>query len=77
MKKKIVYVLHGLAAGGTEAFVLNVVSHLDRKKYDITFILALDDNGKTHQFHEDKVLSRESKFIGPVIWMESKMEITL
>ena len=35
MKKKIVYVLHGLAAGGTEAFVLNVVSHLDRKKYDI------------------------------------------
>lgn len=56
MKKKIVYVLHGLAAGGTEAFVLNVVSHLDRKKYDITFILALDNNGKTHQFHEDKVL---------------------
>lgn len=61
MKKKIVYVLHGLAAGGTEAFVLNVVSHLDRKKYDITFILALDDNGKTHQFHEDKVLEQGIK----------------
>ena len=61
MKKKIVYVLHGLAAGGTEAFVLNVVSHLDRKKYDITFILALDDNGKTHQFHEDNVLEQGIK----------------
>lgn len=61
MKKKIVYVLHGLAAGGTEAFVLNVVSHLDQKKYDITFILALDNNGKTHQFHEDKVLEQGIK----------------
>ena len=50
---KIVYVLHGLAAGGTEAFVLNVVSNLDKEKYDITFILAVDDNGKTHQYHED------------------------
>lgn len=57
MKKKIVYILHGLAVGGTEAFVLNVVSALNREKYDITFVLALDDNGKTHQFHEDKVLN--------------------
>ena len=61
MKKKIVYVLHGLAAGGTEAFVLNVVSHLDRKKYDITFILALDDNGNTHNFHLDNVLEQGIK----------------
>lgn len=61
MKRKIAYVLHGLAAGGTEAFVINVASNLDREKYDITFILALDDNGKTHQFHEDKMLEQGIK----------------
>lgn len=61
MKRKIAYVLHGLAAGGTEAFVLNVVSNLDREKYNVTFILALDDNGKTHQFHEDKILEEGIK----------------
>lgn len=54
MKKRLVYVLHGLASGGTEAFVMNVVRSLDKNRYDITFILALDDNGKTHQFYEDE-----------------------
>lgn len=43
--KKIAYILHGLASGGTEAFVMNVVSKLDKKDYDITFILALDCDG--------------------------------
>lgn len=61
MKRKIAYVLHGLAAGGTEAFVINVVSNLNPEEYDITFILALDDNGKTHQFHEDKMLEQGIK----------------
>lgn len=61
MKRKIVYVLHGLSAGGTETFVINVVSNLNREKYDVIFILALDDNGKTHQFQEDKMLEQGVK----------------
>jgi glycosyltransferase EpsF len=52
--RKIAYILHGLAAGGTEGFVLNVVKKLDRRKYDITFILALDDDGNSRQFREDE-----------------------
>lgn len=56
-KRRILYVLSGLAAGGTEAFVMNVVSALDKSKYDITFVLALDDNGQTHQFREDESLA--------------------
>lgn len=54
--KKLMYVLHGLASGGTEAFVLNVVSALDKNKYDITFVLALDDNQNTFQFREQEAL---------------------
>lgn len=61
MKRKIAYVLHGLATGGTEAFVINVVKNLNKEKYDITFILALDDNGQTHQFHEDEIIEQGIK----------------
>lgn len=53
--KKIAYILHGLASGGTEAFVMNVVSRLDKKDYDITFILALDCEGG-QQFREAEAL---------------------
>ncbi|MEQ8197959.1 MAG: glycosyltransferase [Clostridiaceae bacterium] len=52
--KKIVYILHGLASGGTENFVLNVVRRLDKTQYDISFILAVDDDNV--QFLESEAL---------------------
>lgn len=56
MKKRIAYILHGLASGGTEAFVMNLAKELDSDVYDITFFLAVDDNGKTKQFREDEAI---------------------
>lgn len=53
---KIVYILHGLATGGTEKFVMNVVSALEKERYDVSFVLALDDNAESHQFQEDDAL---------------------
>lgn len=53
---KIVHILHGLATGGTEKFVMNVVSALEKERYDISFVLALDDNEESHQFQEDDAL---------------------
>lgn len=48
MKKiKIAYILHGIPQGcGISSFVMSVVKHIDLRKYDITFILALDQGGK-------------------------------
>ncbi|SDB21811.1 glycosyltransferase [Eubacterium oxidoreducens] len=54
MKKiKIVYILHGLARGGIESFVIGVMKHLPFEEYDISLIMAVDKGAK--QQREDEV----------------------
>lgn len=36
--KKILFVIHSLVGGGAEKVLVNLVNHLDRKKYDISVI---------------------------------------
>lgn len=55
MKK--VYILGpGLASGGIESFIINAAKGLDKNKYDVALILALDDNGNK-QFREDEIIA--------------------
>ena len=44
MKKKICILSNGLARGGTDTFVINLVKGLDKMKYDVTLILSIDPN---------------------------------
>lgn len=44
MKKKICILSNGLARGGTDTFVINLVKGLDKTKYDVTLILSIDPN---------------------------------
>lgn len=57
MEKKVrkVFLLnHGLANGGTDTFCMNVLKYIDRNKFDIRMVLAVDPDSKP-QFHEDEV----------------------
>ena len=56
MKKKICILSHGLSNNGIDIFVRNVVIRLDRSKWDVALILALDDEGKL-QPREQEVLA--------------------
>lgn len=56
-KKRILYIMHGLAPGGIEAFALNVLEHIDREKLEISFALATTGR----QYHEDRVVNSGSK----------------
>ncbi len=40
--KKIVFFSHGLSANGIETFLVNVLKKIDKTKYDITVIIAID-----------------------------------
>lgn len=55
MKKKVCILSHGLGNNGIDIFVRNVVTRLDQSKWDISLILALDDDG-TLQPREPEVL---------------------
>ncbi|MEG1311463.1 MAG: glycosyltransferase [Romboutsia sp.] len=50
-KIKVLQVVHGLAPGGIEAFLLNIIENIDRDKIEISFAVAA--MGK--QFHEERV----------------------
>jgi len=56
-KKKVLYILHGLAPGGIESFAINVVDNIDRERVEISFALATE--GK--QFYEDRVINAGCK----------------
>ncbi len=67
MKRKIrvLEILHGLAPAGTEAFVLNTVDHLDKDKYEVSYLIAVD----RRQYHQDEV---ESK--GHTVYMTNDLD---
>ncbi|MGN0468976.1 MAG: glycosyltransferase [Acutalibacteraceae bacterium] len=52
--KKVMILNHGLANGGTDTFVLNTMRCLDKNKYDVRFIMAVDRD-KSSQFREDEL----------------------
>ena len=52
--KKICIVTHGLGANGIDSFVKNIVITLDKKEFDVTVLMAVD-NGGAEQFHESLV----------------------
>ena len=55
MKKKVCILSHGLSNNGIDIFVRNVTTRLDGNKWDVSVILALDDEGKL-QPREQEVL---------------------
>lgn len=55
MKKKVCFLSHGLSNNGIDIFIRNVTTRLDRNKWDVSVILALDDEGKL-QPREQEVL---------------------
>ncbi len=67
MKRKIrvLEILHGLAPAGTEAFVLNTVDHLDKDKFEVSYLIAVD----RRQYHQDEV---ESK--GHTVYMTNDLD---
>lgn len=55
---KIAYILLHLGDGGTETFVANVIEQLDKTKYDVTIILASNEE---HGFLEDRMRKAGAK----------------
>lgn len=53
--KKLLYFAHGLSANGIESFLVNVMKNIDRTKYDITVIIAIDE--AVECLHEQTVLN--------------------
>ena len=41
-KIRLAYVTHGLSANGIESLLVNIARHIDRERFDVTFILAVD-----------------------------------
>ena len=44
MKKKVCILSNGLARGGTDTFVVNLVKGLDFSKYEVTVVLSVDSD---------------------------------
>ncbi len=42
-KIKLAYVTHGLSSNGIESLLLSVLKNIDKTKYDITFVIAIDE----------------------------------
>lgn len=51
--KKIAFFSHGLSANGIETFLVNVLKKIDKTKYDITVIIAIDEG--VYCLHEKTV----------------------
>lgn len=56
-KIKVLEVLHGLAHGGIESFVMSITENIDKDKFQVDYALATD----YPQFHEERVLSNGNR----------------
>ncbi len=52
-KTKIAYIVHGLGAEGISSFSVNLMSKLDMSKFDVSVIMAVDDNGVLQEKEEE------------------------
>lgn len=60
-KIKIAYVTHGLSSNGIESLLLSIMKHTDTSKYDVTFVIAIDEGVEC--LHEETVKSFGAKVI--------------
>lgn len=60
-KIKLAYVTHGLSSNGIESLLLSIMKHTDTQKYDVTFVIAIDNGVKC--LHEDTVKALGAKVI--------------
>ncbi|MBQ8782595.1 MAG: glycosyltransferase [Clostridia bacterium] len=60
-KIKLAYVTHGLSSNGIESLLVNIVSHIDMSKYEVTFIVAIDKD--VVPLHEETVRTLGSDII--------------
>ncbi len=51
--KKICIINHGLASGGTDAFVINILKNIDREKFTVDLFLAVNPDSDS-QFREEE-----------------------
>ena len=51
---KLAYVTHGLSSNGIESLLVSVAQQIDREKYDVTFVIALDPD--VTPLHEQTIL---------------------
>lgn len=51
--KKIVFVTHGLSANGIETFLINILRKMDKSRFDVSVIIAID-NG-VFSIHEQEL----------------------
>ncbi len=59
--KRLVFFSHGLSANGIETFLVNVLEKLNKEKYDITVIIAIDEGVEC--LHEQRVLDMGVKVV--------------
>lgn len=52
---RLAYVTHGLSSNGIESLLVSVAQQIDREKYDVTFVLALDPG--VIPLHEETILA--------------------
>ncbi|MCQ2471267.1 MAG: glycosyltransferase [Clostridia bacterium] len=60
-KIKLAYVTHGLSSNGIESLLLNVMKHMDTSKYDVSFVIAIDEGVPC--LHEKTVKDLSAKVI--------------
>ena len=73
MKKKIkiLFVVGSLNCGGTELHILNLLSNLDEKKYDINIRLLIEKGDLVRSFSRNNI-----KIYFPIFDLEKKKSIT-
>ncbi len=63
--KKICIINHGLASGGTDAFVVNILKNIDRTKFSVDLFLAVDSNSEP-QFREAEAMQYLDELSGNI-----------
>ena len=60
-KIRLAYVTHGLSSNGIESLLLSIMKHTDTEKYDVSFVIAIDEGVEC--LHEKTVRSLGAKVI--------------
>lgn len=60
-KIRLAYVTHGLSSNGIESLLVSVMKHTDTEKYDVSFVIAIDEGVQC--LHEETVHSLGAKVI--------------
>lgn len=56
-KIRVLEIVHGLAPGGIESFLINIFENINKDEFEVSFALATD----YHQFHEDRLINEGAK----------------